>query len=97
VCYSADCVPNVARGVTPGSPCTPSKFFNYGLGAAGETLVCNKVGAWTATGPLIGIYNVALRCATPGTSAQGSDGVAFQCSDVGGGELRWTHRADTLE
>ncbi len=59
--------------------------------------MCNRVGVWTATGPLIGVYNVALRCATQGTSAQGSDGVAFLCTDPGSGGLRWAHRTDTLE
>jgi hypothetical protein len=97
VCNSADCVPNVAPGVVPNSVCTPRKYFNYGLDASGATLVCNRVGVWTATGPLVGVYNVALRCATLGTSAQGSDGVAFMCSDPGGGGLRWAHRTDTLE
>jgi hypothetical protein len=48
--YSAECVPNVARNVMPGAPCVPGKFFNYGLDAAGDTLVCNKVGVWTAAG-----------------------------------------------
>jgi hypothetical protein len=97
VCNSADCVPNVARDVLPNSPCAPRKFFNYGLDANGGTLVCNRVGVWTAAGPLIGIYNVSLRCATQETSAQGSDGVAFMCTDIGGGTLRWAHRTDTLE
>jgi hypothetical protein len=97
VCYSADCVPNVARNVVPNSPCVPGKYFNYGLDANGGTLVCNKIGVWTAAGPLIGIYNVALPCKTLGTSAQGSDGVAFFCADMGGGALRWAHRIDTLE
>lgn len=97
VCNSAACVPNVAQNVAAGGPCAPRKYFNYGLGPAGETYVCNKIGAWTPTGPLIGVYNVTLRCATLGTSAQGSDGVAFQCTDLGGGGLRWAHRTDTLE
>jgi hypothetical protein len=97
VCYSADCVPNVARNVMPNAPCVPGKYFNYGLDANGGTFVCNKIGVWTAAGPLIGIYNVALRCKTLGTSAQGSDGVAFVCADMGGGQLRWAHRIDTLE
>lgn len=97
VCNSVDCVPNVARDVLPNSPCAPGKYFNYGLDAGGGTLVCNRMGVWTATGPLVGVYNVPLRCATQGTSAQGSDGVAFLCTDTGGGALRWAHRTDTLE
>ena len=97
VCYSAECVPNVARDVVGGAPCTPGKYFNYGLGAAGETYVCNRIGVWTPAGPLIGIYNVALDCPQLNASAQGSDGVAFVCADMGGGHLRWAHRIDTLE
>jgi len=97
VCYSADCVPNVARNVVAGAPCTPGKYFNYGLGAAGETYVCNKIGVWTPAGPLIGIHNVAMDCSQLNASAQGSDGVAFVCVDMGGGHLRWAHRIDTLE
>lgn len=97
VCYSAECVPNVARNVVGGAPCSPGKYFNYGLGAAGETFVCNKTGVWTAAGPLVGIYNVAMDCPERDLSAQGSDGVAFFCADMGGGHLRWAHRVDTLE
>jgi hypothetical protein len=97
VCYSAQCVPNVAQNVAPNAPCTPRKFFNYGLDANGGALVCNRVGVWTATGPLIGIYDVTVPCDSLGTSAQGSDGVAFQCTDMGGGALEWAHRTDTLE
>lgn len=81
----------------PNAPCVPGKYFNYGLDANGGTLVCNRVGVWTAAGPLIGIYNVPLSCAMLGTSAQGSDGVALQCTDMGGGGLHWAHRIDTLE
>lgn len=84
------------QGVVENSPCTRRKYFNYVLDPIGATLVCSKVGVWTATGPLIAVYNVTLRCATQGTSAQGSDGVAFLCTDLGGG-LRWAHRTDTLE
>lgn len=97
VCYSADCVPNVARNVVEGSPCAPGKFFNYGLGPTGATFVCNKVGVWTAAGPLVGIHNVAMDCPERNLSAQGSDGVAFVCADMGGGHLRWAHRIDTAE
>jgi hypothetical protein len=97
VCYSAECVPNVARDVVGGAPCKPGKYFNYGLGRNGETFVCNKIGVWTPAGPLIGVYNVALDCPQLNVSAQGSDGVAFVCADMGGGHLRWAHRVDTLE
>ncbi|MGV0794914.1 hypothetical protein [Mycolicibacterium sp. XJ1819] len=97
VCYEANCVPNVTRNVMANAPCQPGKYFNYGLDAEGNTFVCNKTGVWTAAGPLIGIHNVAMPCTTEGTSAQGSDGVAFMCADMGGGSLRWAHRIDTLE
>lgn len=97
VCYSADCVPNVARNVMEGTSCRPGKYFNYGLGPDGATFVCNRVGVWTAAGPLIGIYNVAMDCPEQNVSAQGSDGVAFVCTDMGGGHLRWAHRIDTAE
>lgn len=97
VCYSADCEPNVARTVAEGAPCTPGKFFNYGLGPTGATFVCNRVGVWTPAGPLVGIHNVAMDCPERNLSAQGSDGVAFVCADMGGGHLRWAHRIDTAE
>ncbi|KUI22621.1 hypothetical protein AU193_20730 [Mycobacterium sp. GA-1285] len=97
VCYSADCVPNVARNVVEGTPCKPGKYFNYGLGPDGATFVCNRVGVWTPAGPLIGIHNVAMDCPGQDLSAQGSDGVAFVCTDMGGGHLRWAHRIDTAE
>jgi hypothetical protein len=94
VCYSADCVPNVARNVVEGTPCVPHprRVFAYGLDATGATLVCNVGGVWAATGPLVGVYNVAMACPAVGLSAQGSDGVALQCMDMGGRELTWAHR-----
>ncbi|MGE2722210.1 hypothetical protein [Mycolicibacterium celeriflavum] len=97
VCYSADCVPNVARNVIEGTPCPPGKYFNYGLGPDGATFVCNRIGVWTPAGPLVGIHNVAMDCPEQNLSAQGSDGVAFVCTDMGGGHLRWAHRIDTAE
>jgi hypothetical protein len=87
----------VARNISDGTPCRPGKFFNYGLGLRGETFVCNKIGVFTPAGPLIGIHNVAMDCPERDLSAQGSDGVAFFCADMGGGHLRWAHRVDTLE
>lgn len=96
-CHSADCVPNVARDIVPYSPCRPGKYFNYGLDATGATYVCNRTGVWTPAGPLVGVYNVAMPCDEVGTSAQGSDGVAFMCADMGGGDIRWVHRIDTLD
>jgi hypothetical protein len=47
VCYSADCVPNVTRNVVPGGPCTPSKYFAFGLDAGGTTFVCTTAGMWS--------------------------------------------------
>lgn len=41
------------------------------------------------------VRNVALECPGLNLSAQGSDGVPFQCVDMGGGELKWAHRPDT--
>jgi hypothetical protein len=45
---------------------------------------------------LIGAYNVALPCPGLNLSARGSDGVPFQCVDMGGGTLKWAHRPDTV-
>lgn len=93
-CYSADCVPNVARNVVEGTPCVPQprRAFAFGLDASGGTLVCNPAGVWASAGPLVGVHNVALPCPAVGLSAQGSDGIALQCMDMGGGDLRWAHR-----
>ncbi|MGH3674894.1 MAG: hypothetical protein ACRDU5_03985 [Mycobacterium sp.] len=93
-CYSADCVPNVARNVVEGTPCVlqPRRAFAFGLDSTGATLVCNAAGVWAGAGPLVGIYNVALPCPAVGLSAQGSDGIPLQCADMGGGDLRWAHR-----
>ena len=43
-------------------------------------------------GPAIGVYNVTLPCPSLNLSAQGADGIALQCSDLGGGQLQWAHR-----
>lgn len=93
-CYSADCVPNVARNVTEGSPCVlqPRRAFAFGLEPDGGTVVCNAAGVWVAAGPLVGVYNVAQPCPALNLSAQGADGIALQCADMGGGQLRWAHR-----
>ncbi|WP_234834788.1 hypothetical protein [Mycolicibacterium stellerae] len=95
-CYSADCVPNVARNVTAGTPCVPQprRAFAYGLEPAGGTVVCNAAGAWVSAGPLIGVYNVTMPCPALNLSAQGSDGIALQCLDLAYGSLQWAHRAD---
>ncbi len=75
-CYSAECVPNVARNVIEGAPCVPEprRIFAFGLEPDGGTVVCNAAGVWAAAGPLIGVYNVPMPCPSLGLSAQGSDG-----------------------
>lgn len=69
-CHAADCVPNVARNVVGGTPCTPGLSFVFGLDSANNTLICAASGVWTATGPLVGEAAVALPCAAPGSTAQ---------------------------
>ncbi|OBB08994.1 hypothetical protein A5662_08940 [Mycobacteriaceae bacterium 1482268.1] len=95
-CYSADCVPNVARNVVAGGPCVPQprRAFAYGLEPDGGTVICNAAGVWEATGPLVGVYNVAMPCPALNLSAQGSDGIALQCLETGVTRLRWAHRPD---
>jgi hypothetical protein len=97
-CYSADCVPNVARNVGAGGPCVPQprRAFAYGLQPDGATVVCNAAGVWVAAGPLIGVYNVTMPCPSLNLSAQGSDGVALQCLDLGVSRLEWAHRASLM-
>jgi hypothetical protein len=94
-CYSADCVPNVARNVIEGGPCVPQprRAFAYGLEPDGATVVCNAASVWAAAGPLIGVYNVTQLCPSLNLSAQGSDGIPLQCLDMGGGDLEWAHRS----
>jgi hypothetical protein len=95
-CYSADCVPNVARNVTEGAPCAPQprRAFAYGLQPDGATVVCNAAGVWAAAGPLVGVYNVTMPCPALNLSAQGADGIALQCAEMGYGDLQWAHRVD---
>ena len=97
-CYSADCVPNVARNVVEGGPCIPQprRTFAYGLEPDGGTVVCNAAGVWVAAGPLVGVYNVTMPCPSLNLSAQGSDGVALQCLDQGVSHLEWSHRASLM-
>jgi hypothetical protein len=91
-------VPNVVIGATEGARCAsqPRRAFAYGLKPDGGTVVCNPAGVWVAAGPLIGVYNVAQRCPALNLSAQGADGIALQCGNQGGGDLRWVHRVDFL-
>ena len=95
-CYSADCVPNVARNVTVGAPCVPQprRAFAFGLKPDGGTVVCNSAGVWAAAGPLIGVYNVTMPCPALNLSAQGSDGIPLQCAELFYGDLQWAHRND---
>lgn len=97
-CYSAECVPNVARNVVEGGPCVPQprRAFAYGLEADGATVVCNAAGVWVAAGPLVGVYDVAMPCPALNLSAQGADGVALQCLDMGVSRLKWAHRASLM-
>ncbi len=69
-CHSASCVPNVARNVVGGTPCTPSPSFVFGMDANNGTLICAASGIWMPTGPLVGEAQNALSCSTPGTTAQ---------------------------
>jgi hypothetical protein len=95
-CYSADCVPNAARNVAVGAPCVPQprRAFAFGLEPDGGTVVCNAAGVWAAAGPLVGVYNVTMPCPALNLSAQGSDGDALQCAEMGVGDLPWAHRTD---
>jgi hypothetical protein len=45
--------------------------------------------------PVDRCVQVALPSPGLNLSAHGSDGVPFQCVDMGGGALKWAHRADT--
>ncbi len=99
-CDSASCLPNVARNVAAGTPCTPSMNFVFGLDAAGNTVICSAAGSWRPTGPLIGEAAPGLRCATLGSTAQTRlsgntlqvqvPGIPLQC--VGQpGSATWVH------
>lgn len=99
-CNAAGCVPNVARNVVAGTPCTPSLSFVFGLDSANGTLICSAGGVWTATGPLVGEAAVALPCATPGSTAQERlagntlepqvPGIPLLCAGPPGAS-RWAH------
>ncbi|AQT80062.1 hypothetical protein B1R94_13530 [Mycolicibacterium litorale] len=99
-CNAADCVPNVARNVVGGTPCTPGLSFVFGFDSANGTLICSAGGVWTATGPLVGEGAVALPCAIPGSTAQERlagntlepqvPGVPLICTGPAGAS-RWAH------
>ena len=99
-CDSVDCVPNVARGVTAGAPCTPSPSYVFGVNAEG-TLICASQGMWVRVGPLVGTREVAQPCDRAGDTAQqplaGNDlqlmrtpGVPLRCALVNNA-LRWVN------
>ncbi|WP_328356566.1 hypothetical protein OG976_00800 [Mycobacterium sp. NBC_00419] len=99
-CDSASCLPNVARNVTAGAPCTPSINFVFGLDPAGNTLICSTAGKFVPTGPLQGEAAPAIRCSIPGATAQTRlsgntlqvqvPGIPLQC--VGQpGATKWVH------
>ncbi|WP_445165277.1 hypothetical protein ACTXG7_15200 [Mycolicibacterium sp. Dal123E01] len=69
-CHSASCVPNVAKNVVNGTPCTSSPSFVFGLDAQKGTLICAASGVWVTTGPLVGEAENSLPCSTPGSTAQ---------------------------
>ena len=100
-CDAVDCVPNVARYVVVGAPCTPAPSFVFGLDSDGGTLICAAQGSWVRVGPLVGLREVTQPCERPGDSAQqplaGNDlqlmrtpGVPLRCADVNGA-LRWVN------
>jgi hypothetical protein len=100
-CDSVDCVPNVAKYVAAGTPCTPAPGYVFGLDADNKTLICASFGTWVPVGPLVGEREVAQPCDRAGDSAQqplaGNDlqltrtrGVPLRCADVNGA-LRWVN------
>jgi hypothetical protein len=100
-CDGVDCVPNVARNVVAGTPCTPAPSFVFGLGSDGGTLICASQGVWIGVGPLVGEREVTQPCDRAGDTAQqplaGNDlqlmrtpGVPIRCTDVNGA-LRWVN------
>jgi hypothetical protein len=100
-CDAADCVPNVARNVVEGAPCTPRPSFVFGIDSDLRTLICASQGVWVRVGPLVGEREVALPCDRLGDTAQqplaGNDlqllrtpGVPLRCADTNGA-LRWVN------
>lgn len=100
-CDSADCVPNVARNVVAGAPCTPAPGFVFGLDAEHGTLICASQGMWIPVGPLVGEREVAQPCDREGDTAQqplaGNDlqlmrvrGTPLRCAQINSA-LRWVN------
>jgi hypothetical protein len=100
-CDAVDCVPNVARNVVAGAPCTPAPSFVFGLDANRGTLICAAQGMWVRVGPLVGEREVTQPCDRPGDTAQqplaGNDlqlmrtpGVPLRCAELNNA-LRWVN------
>lgn len=100
-CDAADCVPNVARNVVAGAPCTPAPGFVFGLDSDNKTLICVSQGMWVQVGPLVGEREVRQPCDRPGDTAQqplaGNDlqltrtrGVPLRCALVNNA-LQWVN------
>ena len=100
-CDAADCVPNVARNVVEGAPCTPRPSYVFGFDSELGTLICASQGVWVRVGPLVGERDVTMSCDRPGDTAQqplaGNDlqlmrtpGVPLRCASVNA-VLRWVN------
>ena len=100
-CDAVDCVPNVARNVTAGAPCTPSPSYVFGLDSGGGTLICASQGMWVPVGPLVGTREVTQPCDLAGATAQqplaGNDlqlmrtlGVPLRCVEINNA-LQWAN------
>ena len=100
-CDAVDCVPNVARNVAAGTPCTPAPSFVFGLGSDGGTLICASQGMWVRVGPLVGTREVKQPCDRRGDTAQqplaGNDlqlmrtpGVPLRCVEINNA-LQWAN------
>jgi len=100
-CDAADCVPNVARNVVEGAPCTPRPSFVFGFDSELRTLICASQGVWVGVGPLVGEREVTMACDRAGDTAQqplaGNDlqlmrtqGVPLRCAAVNA-VLRWVN------
>lgn len=102
VCDAADCVPNVARDVVEGAPCSPRPSYVFGLDSDHRTLICAANAVWVPTGPLIGERQVSQPCDRLGATAQqpiaGNDlqpptfGIPIWCAQYGT-SMRWVHFA----
>ena len=99
-CDALDCVPNVARNVIEGAPCTPGPSYVFGVDSDLNTLICAAQGVWVRVGPLVGERAVAMPCDRPGDTAQqplaGNDlqprtpGRPLRCAKINNA-LRWVH------